>query len=223
MENRKVWDITKSVSGTGQLEFQTILVEERQKILKLGKRGWERVVGDDFIEYFCFIYTGQVTPATINNSGKPGPTWMGQSTSQLSSAKYFQTTNLWPDWCALVGPALYILASSMECVHLGNQGRCGTLRAWSWKLSITQRLHICGFHSLPITDQGPWPSFVNGNWWETRQENSGKALLEPLLQKGKAKTSNRFLAPLLPKEGRSWFLIRGEGRGGSWGQAKGVA
>lgn len=48
---------------------------------------------DDFIEYFYFIYTNQATLAIIYNSGKPDPKQMDQSTSQLSSAKYFPDNN----------------------------------------------------------------------------------------------------------------------------------
>lgn len=59
----------------------------------------------------------------------------------------FQTTTLWPDKCALVGPMPYVPAPSMESVYLGDQGGGG--RPWNWQLSVSPGPHICGFHPLP--------------------------------------------------------------------------
>ena len=74
------------------------------------------------------------------------------------------------------------------------------------------------------TDQGSWPSLINRNWLEASQEIQAP-LLGPLLQHGGVKTSNRFSCSLPVGSGGvgDWFLVWGEGRGVSRGQAGGGA
>ena len=74
-----------------------------------------------------------------------------------------------------------------------------------------------------VTNLGSWPSFINKNWQEARKENSGKALLGPLLQCREVIT-NRFPCLFDPEGGwASSLYVETEGRGRSRGQARRVA
>lgn len=82
-------------------------------------------------------------------SGKPGPTRMGQSTSQLSSARC--PDDNFVTWQMCFGWTSAVCIGIQHGQHLPggrDQGGGGRLGTWNWKLSITQSAHICGFHPL---------------------------------------------------------------------------
>ena len=72
-------------------------------------------------------------------------------------------------------------------------------------------------------DQGSWPSPINRNWSEARQEIQARFYWGPCCNNGEWEPTTCSPACSLPEGGVSWLLIWCEGRGVSRGCARGVS